>query len=155
MATLRRQGRIAERREERERDGSRKLMTVDLHELRVLAAGDCSGVLSRVTHSSNGTAFQVHTANTAAEVLSKLDEVSPDLVFVDADCMQLSGIELCRVLKEQPSTMLVPVIVVSKYSRRRLDAFSAGADDFVTRQVSRDVFLARIESLARMSTARR
>lgn len=130
-------------------------MTVDLHELRVLAAGDCSGVLSRVTHGSNGAAFKVHTASTASEVLSKLDELSPDLVFVDADCMQLSGIELCRVLKEQPSTMLVPVIVVSRYSRRRLDAFSAGADDFVTRQVSRDVFLARIESLARMSTARR
>jgi adenylate cyclase len=130
-------------------------MTVDLQELRVLAAGDCSPILSRITHGSNGTAFKVHTATSASEVLSKLEEVSPDLVFVDADCMQLSGIELCRVLKEQASTMLVPVIVVSRYSRRRLDAFSAGADDFVTRQVSRDVFLARIESLARISSARR
>jgi adenylate cyclase len=130
-------------------------MSVESQELRVLAAGDCSAVLSRVANGSNGTPFRVHTCTTAAEVLSQLEEVEPDLVFVDADCMQLSGIELCRVLKEQPNTMLFPVVVFSRYSRRRLEAFSAGADDFVTRQIPRELFIARVESLARMSSARR
>jgi class 3 adenylate cyclase len=129
-------------------------MSVESQELRVLAAGDCSAVLSRVTNGS-GTPLRVHTVTTAAEVLSQLEEIEPDLVFVDADCMQLSGIELCRVLKEQPTTMLFPVVVFSRYSRRRIEAFSAGADDFVTRQIPRELFIARIESLARMSLARR
>ncbi|MGH8260083.1 MAG: adenylate/guanylate cyclase domain-containing protein, partial [Steroidobacteraceae bacterium] len=62
---------------------------------------------------------------------------------------------LCRALKEHPATMLLPVIIVSRSSRLRVEAFSAGADDFVTRQASRQVLLTRLEALARQSSARR
>jgi class 3 adenylate cyclase len=74
---------------------------------------------------------------------------------VDADCPDLQPLELCRALKEHPATMLLPVIVVSRSSKLRLDAFSAGADDFVTRQAPREVLLTRLAALARQSSARR
>jgi class 3 adenylate cyclase len=122
--------------------------------LRVLAAGECAPVLP-LFEQPDGPRFELQPFATAAEVLERLDESAPDLVFLDADCPELDALELCRALKEHPTTMLLPVIVVSRSAKLRVEAFAAGADDFVTRQASRQALLARLESLARLSAARR
>jgi adenylate cyclase len=124
-------------------------------QLRVLAAGECVPLLPLVADAASAPGFKVEAFATAAEVIACLDEYVPDLIFVDADSAQLAALELCRALKEHPATMLLPVIVVSRSSKRRLEAFSAGADDFVTRQGSREALLARLVALAHQSSARR
>jgi adenylate cyclase len=122
---------------------------------RVLAAGDCAAVLPLVAEASAGLSFELQPFATTAEVVARLADYAPDLIFVDADSPQLAALELCKALKEHPATMLLPVIVVSRSSKMRVEAFSAGADDFVTRQISREVLITRLESLARQSSVRR
>lgn len=124
-------------------------------QLRVLAAGACSAVQHLLQEPQEGPRFDLQPFASADEVLACVDEDAPDLIFLDADCPGLDALEMCRALKEHPATMLLPVIVVSRSSRLRVEAFSAGADDFVTRQLSRPVLLARLEALARLSLARR
>jgi adenylate cyclase len=124
-------------------------------QLRVLAAGECAPLLPFVADAASAPHFELQPFVTADEVIACLDDYVPDLIFVDADCPQLDALALCRVLKEHPATMLLPVIVVSRTSKLRVDAFSAGADDFVTRQVSREVLLTRFTALAHQSSARR
>ncbi len=123
--------------------------------LRVLAAGECAAVLPLVADDSSEPRFELQPFATAAEAIARLEDYAPDLIFVDADTPQLAALELCRALKEHPATMLLPVIVVSRSAKLRMDAFSAGADDFVTRQVSREVLLTRLASLARQGSVRR
>ncbi|MGH8327739.1 MAG: response regulator, partial [Steroidobacteraceae bacterium] len=137
--------------------------------LRVLAAGECAAVLPIVAGAGTGASadaiarigasaeprFEMQSFASAAEVLACLDEYVPDLIFVDADCPQLQGLALCRQLKEHPATLLLPVIVVSRSSKLRVEAFSAGADDFVTRQIPRELVITRLTALARQSSARR
>jgi adenylate cyclase len=123
--------------------------------IRVLAAGECAAVLSLVGEASAGPSFELQPFATTGEVVARLDEYAPDLIFLDADCPQLAALELCRALKEHPATMLLPVIVLSRSSKLRVEAFSAGADDFITRQVPREVLITRLESLARQSSVRR
>jgi class 3 adenylate cyclase len=130
-------------------------LTVDHRQFGVLCAGDCSGALALLEQRLDGSKFQVHTVGSAAEVVSELDRRPPDIVFLDADCMHLSGVELCRTIKEHPSTMLLPVVVLSGSTKQRLPAFTAGADDFITLPVAPEEFVARIEALARAGTARR
>jgi adenylate cyclase len=122
---------------------------------RVLAAGECASVLPLVAEASAGPSFELQPFATTGEVVARLDEYTPDLIFVDADCPQLSALDLCKALKEHPATMLLPVIVVSRSSKLRVEAFSAGADDFITRQIPREVLITRLESLARQSSVRR
>ncbi len=124
-------------------------------QLRVLAAGECAVVLPLVADGGAEPRFELQPFATAAEVVARLEDYVPDLIFVDADCPQLRALDLCRALKEHPATMLLPVIVVSRSAKLRVDAFSAGADDFVTRQVPREVLLTRLMALARQSSARR
>ncbi|HUN75266.1 MAG TPA: adenylate/guanylate cyclase domain-containing protein [Steroidobacteraceae bacterium] len=122
---------------------------------RVLAAGDCAAVLPLVAEASTGLSFELQPFATTGEVVARLDDYAPDLIFVDADCPQPDALELCKALKEHPATMLLPVIVVSRSSKMRIEAFSAGADDFITRQIPREVLITRLESLARQSSVRR
>jgi class 3 adenylate cyclase len=123
--------------------------------LRVLTAGECGAILPRMAGVGEGPRFDVQPFATAADVVARLEELTPDLIFLDADSPDLAALELCRSLKEHPATTLVPVIVVSRNAKRRVEALSAGADEFFTRQVPRDVLVTRLESLARLGTARR
>jgi adenylate cyclase len=123
--------------------------------LRVLTAGECGAILPRMAGADGGPQFDVQPFASAADVVARLEELTPDLIFVDADSPDLSALDLCRSLKEHPATTLVPVIVVSRNARRRVEALSAGADEFFTRQVPRDVLVTRLESLARLGAARR
>ena len=52
-------------------------------------------------------------------------------------------------------TMLLPVIAMSRSPKRRLEAFAAGADDFVARASSPEAFRARVENLVRAGAGRR
>ncbi len=122
---------------------------------RVLAAGECTAVLPLVCEASASPSFELQSFATTGEVVARLEEYAPDLIFLDTDCPQPPALELCRALKEHPATMLLPVIVVSRSSKMRVEAFSAGADDFITRQVPREVLITRLESLARQSSVRR
>jgi len=127
-------------------------------QLRVLVAGECSPLLPLAADGADGAAapqFKVAPFATAAEAIACLEDYVPDLIFVDADSPRLAALELCRALKAHPATMLLPVVVVSRNAKRRVEAFSAGADDFITRQGSRQALLARLAALARQSSARR
>jgi len=122
--------------------------------LRVLAAGDCSIAASFLSPVTGGGA-SIERFSSSAEVQAQVGALPPDLILIDADCEDPRGLALCRELKEHPATMLLPVIAVGRSSRRKLEAFTAGADDFFTRQIPRQLFQARAEALVRSSAARR
>jgi class 3 adenylate cyclase len=97
----------------------------------------------------------VRSVTSAAEIIEGLEDLAPDIVLVDGDAAEPAGIEICRELKEHPATMLLPVVVVSRSSRRRLAALGAGADDFITRQTRQEVFHDRVAAVVRTGATRR
>jgi class 3 adenylate cyclase len=86
---------------------------------------------------------------------ARLSGLDPDVVFVDGESLAPAGVEFCRRLKAHPLTGLVPVIVVGRSAKRRLDAFAAGADDFITGNLRTEALRARVEALALAGAARR
>ncbi|MEX0960280.1 MAG: adenylate/guanylate cyclase domain-containing protein [Burkholderiales bacterium] len=77
----------------------------------------------------------------------------PDLLVVDGDGS--AGLDLCRMLKSEPETLSLPVVVLGRTETRRLECFAAGVDEYMNHDVSGEEFLVRIESLLRISSARR
>jgi len=76
---------------------------------------------------------------------------SYDLVLLGAGDMTSEGLTLCRMLKSDPDTALVPVIaVVPAWADGGVAAFASGAEDVLIRDTDRTALLARVRSLIRM-----
>jgi class 3 adenylate cyclase len=84
-----------------------------------------------------------------------LETHRPDLILVDVDSGPDASLGLCRALKANPTTVNLPVVAMSRWSKARVEAFEAGVDEFVTYQMQRDQFLVRVRALLRLSIARR
>ncbi|HUI08323.1 MAG TPA: response regulator [Verrucomicrobiae bacterium] len=76
-------------------------------------------------------------------------ERHPDLIILDLMLPKLHGFEVCRMLKESPSTRDIPVFMLTALasSESKVQGFSLGANDYLTKPFEIPELLARIESL--------
>lgn len=92
-----------------------------------------------------------HRAIAAADApsaLSLLHREHCDLVVLDVEMPGLGGLALCRLLRAQPATKQLPVIMLSAVDDedRKVEAFAAGADDYIVKPSNRRELLSRIQS---------
>jgi class 3 adenylate cyclase len=82
---------------------------------------------------------------------------APDLVLLDVLLPDASGFEVCRQLKRDPATALIPVVLVTALEDHdsRVSGIQAGADDFLSKPVRREELIARVQTLRRLHETRR
>jgi putative two-component system response regulator len=96
--------------------------------------------------------YRVCTASNGEEALAAVAETPPDLVLLDVRMPGRSGFEVCREIKGNPSSRLIPVVLVTALSdsEDRIQGINAGADDFLTKPFNAAELAARVRSLVRM-----
>lgn len=94
----------------------------------------------------------VKTAGDAAEALRLVRAEPPDLLLMDARMPHVDGIEACRAMKQDPSTRLIPVVLVTSLgdTASRIRGIEAGADDFISKPFNAPELRARLCSLLRI-----
>ncbi len=90
--------------------------------------------------------YQVSLANSSQACLELVAQNPPDLILLDVDMPLMDGLTLCRLIKADPSTSMIPVVFVSALSRlsERLAGYYAGADDYVTKPYDVNELLIKI-----------
>lgn len=84
----------------------------------------------------------------APAALSLLRKRQCDLVLLDVELPDVDGLALCRLLRAQPSLKQLPLVVFSANDSegRKVEAFTAGADDYIVKPSSPGELLSRINS---------
>jgi two-component system, OmpR family, phosphate regulon response regulator PhoB len=118
---------------------------------RILLVEDEPPLVTLLTYNleSAGYRVQVETRGDDAEIA--LREDVPDLLLLDWMLPGLSGIELCRRLRQRTETKALPIIMLTARGEEadRIRGLSTGADDYVVKPFSVAELLARVKALLR------
>ena len=95
--------------------------------------------------------YDVRVALDGRSALAKAAECPPDLVLLDVMMPDLSGLEVCRQLKNDPRTRLCQVVLVTALdgAPHRVQGLDTGADDYISKPVRREEFMAKVRSMLR------
>jgi len=95
--------------------------------------------------------YQVIAIGSGPEALSWLETNSADIVLLDIVMPEMNGYEVCRRLRENPATEVLPVVMLtSSGDEDKVRAIEVGADDFIARPFNEAELLARVRSLLRI-----
>lgn len=84
-----------------------------MNEKKILVADDETHILHVVSLKLRNAGFNVITARDGQEALELAQQEKPDLIITDYHMPQLSGLELCQRLKQDPATNTIPAIMLT------------------------------------------
>jgi two-component system sensor histidine kinase ChiS len=79
--------------------------------------------------------YRVAAARDGREALAVLDQVRPCIVLLDLGLPDISGVELCRLLRAREELGRVPIYAMSGFYHLRAEAFAAGCDGYLLKPV--------------------
>ena len=122
---------------------------------RVLVVDDESDVTELLQYRLEQEGYRVATLNDPLGFVVKVREFEPDLMLLDIMMPELSGIQLCRIVRADPSMKDIPVIFLSARGEveDRIKGLEAGAEDYVSKPFNTNELMLRISKMLKRSGA--
>lgn len=114
----------------------------------LLVVDDDAGAREGLRSVFEGAGHRTITVADAPAALRLLKKESCDLVLLDVELPDVDGLALCRLLRAQPAMRQLPVLIFSANDseHRKVEAFSAGADDYIVKPSTPGELISRVNS---------
>jgi two-component system, OmpR family, alkaline phosphatase synthesis response regulator PhoP len=118
---------------------------------KILIVEDEHDILQLVKLYVEKEGFRTISAVTGAEALRQIKQEKPDLVVLDLMLPEIDGIEVCKRLRSDPVTSMLPIIMLTAKAEESdtVVGLELGADDYVIKPFSPKTLVARIKALFR------
>ena len=123
---------------------------------RVLVVDDESDVTELLQYRLEQEGYRVATLNDPLGFVVKVREFEPDLMLLDIMMPELSGIQLCRIVRADPLMKDIPVIFLSTRGEveDRIKGLEAGAEDYISKPFNTNELLLRVSKMLSRSGSR-
>jgi phosphate regulon transcriptional regulator PhoB len=120
---------------------------------RILVVDDEKDILRLLTYNLKKEGYRVDEATEGADALRMAREHPYDLIVLDLMLPGLSGMEVCRIMKQDRKTAAIPIIMLTARSEEsdKVAGLETGADDYITKPFGIREFLARVRTVLRRS----
>lgn len=120
---------------------------------KIVVIDDEQDILDVLEYNLEAAGFEVSTATTGKDGLALIESQRPDLLILDLMLPDVSGTEICRILRSGPAGKQLPILMLSARGEEidRVVGFEIGADDYVTKPFSVRELLLRVRALLRRS----
>jgi len=123
---------------------------------RILVVDDEPDLVELVTYNLTREGFRIVSASDGEEALDKIKDESFDLIILDLMLPGLQGTELCRIIRNNPKTDSIPIIMLTAKVdvMDKIQGLDTGADDYMTKPFSPRELAARVNAVLRRSAKR-
>lgn len=118
---------------------------------RILVVEDEDSLATLLQYNLEKEGYEVTSAGDGEEALLQIQERLPDLVVLDWMLPKVSGIEVCRRIRQRPESRNVPIIMLTARGEEtdRIRGLDTGADDYVVKPFAMSELAARIRAVLR------
>jgi phosphate regulon transcriptional regulator PhoB len=118
---------------------------------KILVVDDEADLLDLISYNLTKDGFEVSIASDGEEALAEIRKTRYDLVVLDLMLPGIQGMELCRILRGDPKTDTIPIIMLTAKGEEvdRILGLEIGADDYITKPFSPRELVARIRAVLR------
>jgi CheY-like chemotaxis protein len=120
---------------------------------KVLVAEDERDIRELIGFTLRFAGLDVTLTRNGAEAVEQAPQLKPDLIMLDVRMPKMTGYEACRVLKGDPSTSKIPVVILSAKGQdgEIQEGKNAGADHYIVKPFAPDKLTERVKDILRDS----
>ncbi|PKL77323.1 MAG: DNA-binding response regulator [Candidatus Melainabacteria bacterium HGW-Melainabacteria-1] len=118
---------------------------------KILLVDDEESIVESIEYALNQEGFDVVSAHNGQEALQKVQLEKPNLIVLDLMLPELSGLEVCRILRRERNEIPIIMLTAKGEEIDRVIGLEVGADDYLVKPFSLRELVARIRALLRRS----